>query len=170
MNLFKQYPSHMRSQTIFKTSKRWRFKMVLRMFKIPHILCILANFFSINQCLIFFWPSIENPLMVMNLFIEHANHMRWKLFFKNFKEEEIWECTKNVRIPHILCSLPHFLVFFIFIFWKSIEHPWSVMNLFKQYMSHMGPQTIFKTSRKWRFGKIWRMWGFFTFFVPLLNF
>ena len=31
--------------------------------------------------------------------------------FKNFKQVENWESTKNVRIPHILRSLLNFLVF-----------------------------------------------------------
>ena len=32
-------------------------------------------------------------------------------FFKNFKQVENWEGAKNVRIPHILRTLPNFLVF-----------------------------------------------------------
>ena len=36
--------------------------------------------------------------------------------FKKPKEVEIWENTKNVRNPHILRTLVHFLVFFDFDF------------------------------------------------------
>ena len=36
--------------------------------------------------------------------------------FKKPKEVEIWEGTKNVRIPHIFRTLVNFLVFFDFDF------------------------------------------------------
>ena len=55
-----------------------------------------------------------------------------------------------MRIPHILRTLPNFLVFLDFDFFPaSFEHLLSVMNVFKQYQSHMRSQKILKVSKKW---------------------
>ena len=72
-----------------------------------------------------------------------------------------------------------FLTFFVpFLFFYSIfgvwflrasfEHSLSVMNSFKQYPSHTMSQFFFKTSMKCIMGRVRRMWGFLTFFVPFL--
>ena len=65
--------------------------------------------------------------------------------------------TKNVRIPHILRILANFLVFLdLDFFWASIEHSLSVMNISKQYPSHMKSQKI-KSSKKWKMDMVRRM-------------
>ena len=78
--------------------------------------------------------------------------------FKKCKEVENWEDTKNVRISHIFRTLVNFLVFLdLDFFAKSCHHLLSVMNLFKQYASHMKSQKFLKTSTKWRIGRARRM-------------
>ena len=55
------------------------------------------------------------------------------------------ECTKNVRITHILRTLANLFVFLYFYFFgASIEHSQSIMNLFKQYKRHMKSQFLKK--------------------------
>ena len=74
------------------------------------------------------------------------------------KEVENGKSTKNMRIPHILRTLSNFFsIFGVLYFRASFEHLLSVMNLFKQYQSHMKSQKNFKTSKKWRMGSVRRM-------------
>ena len=64
----------------------------------------------------FFRKSFDRLRSVTNLFKKHPNHMMSQKNFKNSKEVENWEGTKNVRISHILRTLVNFLVFFDFDF------------------------------------------------------
>ena len=91
--------------------------------------------------------------------------------FSSIKEVENGEGMKSIRIPHILCILDKFSVFLKYDFFRApFEHPLSVMNSFKKYLSHMKSQKNFKTLKKWRMRRVQRMWGFLTFFIPFLIF
>ena len=126
-----------------------------------------CEFFSIFGFGIF-QKSFDHLLSVMNLFKLYPSNMKSKKNFKNIKQVKNWECTKNVRILHILHTHVNFFSIFGFEFFrKSFHHLLSVMNLFKQHPSHMKSQKNLKTSNKWRIGRLRRMWEFLTFFVPL---
>ena len=94
--------------------------------------------------------------------------MRSTFFIKKkFKEVEIQEGTKNMRILHFLHILTNFIVFFDFDFFQaSIEHPLSIINLSNQYPSNMRSKKVFKSSRKWRFNPLTFFVSSLTFFVP----
>ena len=63
-----------------------------------------------------------------------------------------------------------FLVFLDFYFFRrSFDHLLRIMNLFKQYPSHMKSPKFLKSSII-RMGRVRRMLGFFTFFIPCLIF
>ena len=73
--------------------------------------------------------------------------------------------------PHILRTLTNFLAFVNFDFFRALfENPLRVKNLFTEYASHMRCKLFLKTSKKRRFGRVQRMWGFLSFFVALLIF
>ena len=116
----------------------------------------------------FFQASIEHLLSVINLSNQYPSHMRSTFFIKKkFKEVEIQEGTKNMRILHFLHILTNFIVFFDFDFFQaSIEHPLSIINLFNQYPSNMRSKKVFKSSRKWRFNPLTFFVSSLTFFVP----
>ena len=60
-----------------------------------------------------------------------------------------------------------FSVFGFRFFRISFDHLLSVTDLFKQHPSHMMPQKILKSPKKWRIWRLRTMSGFLTFFVPL---
>ena len=71
---------------------------------------------------------------------------------------ENWKGTKNVRILHILRTFANFLVFLDFDFFRaSFEHLLSVMNIFKQHVSHIKSQKILKVSKKWKNERVQKM-------------
>ena len=89
--------------------------------------------------------------------------------FKSIKEVEKWEgyeeCedSSHSSYPYWFFSIFGFGLGF---FRKSFHHLLSVMNLFKKYPSHMNSQKNLKVSKKWRNGRVRRIWGILTFFVP----
>ena len=138
--------------------------------RIPHILCTLINFFSILGFW-FFRKSFDHLLSVMNLFKQYPSHMKSPKVLKSSIIVENGKGTKNVRILHILHNLSNFLVFLEFdFFWRSFDHLLCIMNLFKHYPRYMKSPKFLKSALLLRMGRVRRMWGFFTFFVPCLNF
>ena len=68
--------------------------------RIPYILRTITNFLVFFY-FDFFRASIEHALSVINLFKQYPSDIRSNFFLKkNFKEVEIREDTKNMRIPH----------------------------------------------------------------------
>ena len=75
----------------------------------PHILRTLPNFLVFLEII---WPppTSNEPIETSSKPYEVPK------IFKRFKEVKKLEGTKNVRIPHILRTLPNFLVFLDFYF------------------------------------------------------
>ena len=62
---------------------------------------------------------------------------------------------KNVRNESFFVPFLIFQYFWILIFFQaSFEHRLSVMNLLKNYLSHMKSLNIFKTSKKWKMERV----------------
>ena len=106
----------------------------------------------------------------MNLFKQYSSHTNSQNYFKNSKKCRMGRIRRMWRFLTFFIPFLIFKYFGVWLFQAPFEHPLSIMNLFKQYLSHMKSQKIFKTSKKWTMGRIWRMWGFLTFFVPFLIF
>ena len=132
----------------------------------PHILRILVNFlvfldFDFSGCHF-------TTFYVQWTYLNNIQAIWYPKIFKKPNEEENLEGTKNVRIPQILRTLVNFLKNFRFWFFRmSFDHVLTVTNLLKQHPSHMMPQKVLKSPKKWRILRVQRMWGFLTFFVPL---
>ena len=131
--------------------------------RIPHILHTLTNFLVFFE----FWVSFEHPLSIMNSFKQYSSHTMSQNFFKISKK---WRMGIVRRMWGFHTFFVPFLIFRYFgsliFFGDYLDTPLSVMNSFKQYPSHMISQNFLKTSNKWRMGRVRRMWGFLTFFVP----
>ena len=144
MNLFEQYQSNMKSPNFFT----------------------LPNIFS-TFGFGFFRISFDHILSVMNLFKQYPIHMKSQKIIKTSKKWRIERVRWMWGFLTFFVSLLIYKYFWIGFFRKSFHHLLSVMNLFKHHPSHMKYQKIFKNPKKWRIGRVQRMWGFLTFFVPL---
>ena len=98
----------------------------------------------------FFRKSFHHFLSVTNLFKQHPSHMR---------SQKILKSPKKWRIGTSHSSYPcEFFSIFGFGFLQiSFDHLPSITNQFKQHPSHMMPQKVLKSPKKWRIGRERRM-------------
>ena len=139
--------------------------------RIPHILRTLVNFLVFLDS-DFFRKSFHHLQSVRNLFKQHPSHMMSQ---KVLKPPKKWlgcclnrfVTLRNVRIPHIFCTLVKFFVFLDLDF--SGNH-FTTFEVQRTYLNDIQaiwcPKKILKTPKKWRIGWVRRMWGFLTFFAP----
>ena len=130
----------------------------------PHIVRTLPilHFFGLFQI---FWGIIW-LLCCLNKFVtlrRWSNDIRKNQNPKILKNSQGYkECEDS---SHCSYPLKFFSILWFWFFRISFDHLLCVTNLFKQHPSHMMPQKILKNPKKWRIGRVWRMWGFLTFLV-----
>ena len=131
-----------------------------------YILCTLPifHFFELFKK---FWHFIWlgyclNRFIALRRCSNDARKNQISKILKNYQGYEECEDSSHSSYPCEFFSILGFRFFRI-----SFDHLLSVTDLVKQHPSHMMPQKILKSPKKWRFGRVRRMWGFLTFFVPL---
>ena len=166
MNLLKQHPNHMMPQKILKSLQKWRIGRVRKMWG------FLTFFVPLGIFLYFFIPSFSDiiwPPSKCNGHIEttYKSYDAPKNFENSNQVENLGGYEQCEDSSHSSYPWEFFSIFSFRFFRISFDHLLSVTDLFKQHTSHMMPQKILKSPKKWRIGGVRRMWGFLTFFVPL---
>ena len=115
----------------------------------------------------FFRKSFHHLLSIMDLFKPYQSHMMSQKILKLQRSGDLGGYEECKDSSHSSYPCEFFSTFGFGLFRKTFHHLLCVMNLFKQYASHMMSQKVLETPKKWRIGRIRTMWGFLTFFVPL---
>ena len=137
--------------------------------KIPHNLRTLSNFLVFLH--LDFSGTHSNTSKVKSTYLNNIQAI-WspKKFIKLQRSGDLGGYEECEESSHFSYPCEFFSIFRLRFFQISFDHLLSVTDLFKQHPSHMMPQKISKSPKKWRFGRVRRMWGFLTFFVPCLIF